>query len=405
MKILVINCGSSTVKYKVFQLSEGEELEGLASGVLDRIGAEWSTLTHCSRGKTYRFKLKAADHREGLRAILKNLTDPEHGVIKDPSEVYAIGHRVVHGGDSFFQPTLITKEVMEAIQRWCDMAPLHNPANLAGIEAAISLIPKAYQVAVFDTAFHQTMPQEAYLYAIPYEYYERYRVRRYGFHGISHKYVAHKAAEIMGVSLSRLKMVTCHLGSGCSVAAVKWGKCVDTSMGFTPLEGLVMSTRCGDIDPSLVFFLAKKERLSLERLEAVLNRRSGLLGLSGISGDVRDLWGEVDRGNRRAKIAMRVFAYRVRKYIGAYAAAMGGLDAIVFTAGIGENDWRSRELICDGLEFLGVELDRELNRMSLKEPRIISRGDSRVKVLVVPTNEELAIAVETVSLLKFKRII
>ena len=403
MKVLVINCGSSTIKYKVFQVQDGSTLKELASGLLERIGSDKSTLTHRRGGETYKFELEAKDHREGLESILKILTSKEHGVIEDPSEVFAVGHRVVHGGDSVFQPTVITEDVLDVIRRWSDMAPLHNPANLAGIEAAISLLPEAHQVAVFDTAFHQTMPAEAYLYAIPYEYYERYRIRRYGFHGTSHRYVAYKAAEVLNRDISELKMVTCHLGAGCSITAVCGGKSIDTSMGFTPLEGLVMATRSGDIDPSLVFFLVRKEGLNVEEVENLLNRKSGLLGLSGVSGDVRDIWREVEKGNQRAELAMRVFAYRVKKYIGAYAAAMGGLDAIVFTAGIGENDWRTRELICEGLEYLGVRLDKRLNRMTSKEPRIISSDDSKVKVLVIPTDEELAIALETLNLLLRKR--
>lgn len=399
MKILVINCGSSTIKYKVFQVSEGSILKELASGLLERIGSDKSTLTHHHGGEIHRIESRAKNHKEGLEFILKILTSREYGVVKNPSEVFAVGHRVVHGGDSVFQPTIITDELLSVIRRWSDMAPLHNPANLAGIEAAISLLPKAYQVAVFDTAFHQTMPPEAYLYAIPYEYYERYKIRRYGFHGISHKYVAYRAADLLNRDISELKIVTCHLGAGCSITAVAGGKSIDTSMGFTPLEGLVMATRSGDIDPSLIFFLVKKEGLSLDEVENILNRKSGLLGLSGISGDVRDIWEEVERGNQRAELAMKVFAYRVKKYIGAYVAVMGGLDAIVFTGGIGENDWRAREMICEGLECIGVRLDKRLNRMASQDARIISSDDSKVKVLVVPTDEELAIALETINLL------
>ena len=399
MKVLVVNCGSSTIKYKVFDLLGGEKLKESASGLLDRVGAEISTLTHKRGGDTFKLELKARDHREGLEAILKILTSEEYGVIGDLSEVYAVGHRVVHGGDSFFKSTLVTDKVLEVIREWSEMAPLHNPANIAGIEAAMALMPDTPQVAVFDTAFHQTMPVEAYLYAIPYELYENYKIRRYGFHGTSHRYVAHKAAEVLGTDLSNLKMVTCHLGAGCSITAVKGGKSIDTSMGFTPLEGLVMTTRSGDVDPSIIFFLVKRCNMTLDEVESLLNRESGLKGLSGISGDVRDLRRELDRGNKMAEIALRVFAYRVKKYIGAYTAAMGGLDAIVFTAGIGENDWRMREAICEGLEALGVEIDPEKNRVASREPRVVSRDSSRVKVLVVPTDEELAIALETISVL------
>ena len=402
VKVLVVNCGSSTIKYKVYD-AEGRELRELASGLLDKVEAEESMLIHRRCGEVSKLKLRAGSYREGLRAILKILTDEKHGVVRDLSEIRAVGHRVVHGGDSFFESTLVTKEVLEVIKQWSEMAPLHNPANIAGIEAAMSLMPGISQVAVFDTAFHQTMPIEAYLYAIPYELYERYKIRRYGFHGTSHRYVAQKAAEVLGVDLSDLKIVTCHLGAGCSITAVKEGKSIDTSMGFTPLEGLVMATRSGDIDPSIIFFLARKRGMSLEKIENLLNRESGLKGLSGISGDVRDLRRELEKGNERAEITLKVFAYRVKKYIGAYMAVMGGLDAIVFTAGIGENDWRMRESICEGLEALGVEIDKEKNRTESREPRIISRDSSKVKVLVVPTDEELAIALETLSVLSISK--
>ncbi|RLI35150.1 acetate kinase [Candidatus Bathyarchaeota archaeon] len=399
MKVLVVNCGSSTIKYKLFDLLGGEKLRESASGLLDRVGAEMSTLTHRRDGDTFKLELKARDHREGLEAILKILTSGEYGVIRDLSEVYAVGHRVVHGGDSFFKSTLVTDKVLKVIKEWSEMAPLHNPANIAGIEAAMALMPDTPQVAVFDTAFHQTMPVEAYLYAIPYELYENYKIRRYGFHGTSHRYVAQKAAEVLGTDLSNLKMVTCHLGAGCSITAVKGGKSIDTSMGFTPLEGLVMATRSGDVDPSIIFFLVRRCNMTLDEVENLLNRESGLKGLSGISGDVRDLRRELDRGNKMAEIALKVFAYRVKKYIGAYTAAMGGLDAIIFTAGIGENDWRMREAICEGLEALGVEIDPEKNRAASREPRVVSRDSSKVKVLVIPTDEELAIALETISIL------
>jgi len=402
VKVLVVNCGSSTIKYKVYD-AEGRKLRELASGLLDKVEAEESMLIHRRCGEVSKLKLRAGSYREGLRAILKILTDEEHGVVRDLSEIRAVGHRVVHGGDSFFESTLVTKEVLKVIKQWSEMAPLHNPANIAGIEAAMSLMPGTSQVAVFDTAFHQTMPIEAYLYAIPYELYEHYKIRRYGFHGTSHRYVAQKAAEVLGVDLSGLKIVTCHLGAGCSITAVKEGKSVDTSMGFTPLEGLVMATRSGDIDPSIIFFLARKRGMSLEEVENLLNRESGLKGLSGISGDVRDLRRELEKGNERAEITLKVFAYRVKKYIGAYMAVMGGLDAIVFTAGIGENDWRMRESICEGLEALGVEIDKEKNRAESREPRIISRDSSKVKVLVIPTDEELAIALETLSVLSISK--
>ncbi|MCD6357745.1 MAG: acetate kinase, partial [Thermoproteales archaeon] len=347
---------------------------------------------------------RVRDHEEAFREALRCLMDPEKGVIKDPSEVRGVGHRVVHGGEKYAKPVVIDEDVMRTIEELSILAPLHNPANLAGIRGAMKAFKDAVHVAVFDTAFHATLPEEAYLYAIPYELYEKYRIRRYGFHGISHEYVARRAAEILGRPLEELRIITLHLGNGASAAAVKYGKSVDTSMGLTPLEGLVMGTRSGDIDPAIFYFLMKQEGMSADEVYELLNKRSGLLGLSGVSNDVRLIWEEFKKGNRRAELAFRVFAYRIKKYIGAYAAAMGGVDAIVFTAGIGEKSSEVssyiRRLVCEGLEFLGVKLDEERNRDPEKYGYVISSDDSRVKVLAIPTNEELLMAREVYRILQ-----
>lgn len=391
-KILVVNCGSSSIKYKVF---EAESLAYVAGGMIDRIGSESAVLKHEVCGNTTKSERKISDHRQGLELILKALLNFEPKAIDNLEEILAVGHRVVHGGDEFFDSTLVDERVLETIKRWAHLAPLHNPPNIAGIEAAQSLLPGIPQVAVFDTAFHQTMTEVAYIYPIPYELYERFKIRRYGFHGTSHKYVIRKTVEFLGTSLERLRIVTCHLGNGCSITAVKNGKSVDTSMGFTPLEGLVMGTRSGDIDPSIIFYLIEEAGFSAEEIENMLNRKSGLLGISGISNDVRDLEMEASSGNRRAKLALEVFAYRAKKYIGAYAAALGGLEVLVFTGGIGENDPIVRQMICEGMEFLGLKLNQLINETTKGDLRIISDERYPVKVLVVPTDEELAIAEET----------
>jgi len=400
MKILVINCGSSSIKY---QLLDMEREQVLAEGLLEKIGEPGSLLSHRVGEEVIKEEVIAHSHREGLRLVIDHLLEKSGGVIKDPSEISAVGHRVVHGGDAFIESTLIDEKVMQTIRKFAALAPLHNPPNLAGIEAAMDLLPDAPQVAVFDTSFHQTMPREAYIYALPYEFYEKYGVRRYGFHGTSHRYVALRAAQIMGRNLESLKIITCHLGNGCSITAVDRGKSVDTSMGFTPLEGLPMGTRCGDIDPSIIFFVAEKARLDLTEINEILNRKSGLLGISGVSNDVREVKSEAERGNNRAQLALRILAYKVRKYIGAYAAVLGGVDAIVFTAGIGENAEYIRSEACRGLEFLGVRLDVSKNRDPAKWQGMISSDDSKVKVLVVPTREELMIARDTVEILRRRR--
>jgi len=397
MKILVINCGSSSIKYQFLGM---EKEEKLAEGLIEKIGEAHPFLSHQTGKGIIRREVDAPNHRQGLRLIIDLLLEGSEGVIKDLSEISAVGHRVVHGGDAFIESTLIDGEVMQTIKRCATLAPLHNPPNLAGIEAAMDLLPNVPQVAVFDTAFHQTMPEEAYVYPLPYEFYEKYGIRRYGFHGTSHRYVAQRAAQILGKDLRDLKIITCHLGNGCSITAVDRGKSVDTSMGFTPLEGLPMGTRCGDIDPSIIFFIAEKENLSFAEVNNILNRKSGLLGISGISNDVREIRREAERGNYRARLALEILAYRVKKYIGAYAAVLGGVDAIVFTAGIGENAGYVRSRICQGLEFLGIQLDENRNKDPVKWRGIISAENSQVKVLVIPTREELMIARDTLEILQ-----
>ncbi len=400
MKVLVLNSGSSSIKFRVYE-AQGEIRE-LARGIVERIGEEISRVRYRGPRGEIEYEARIASHEEGLGHVLKALTDPEKGVISDPSEIRGVGHRVVHGGDAVSQPVVVDEEVEAAIERFAVMAPLHNPANLAGIRAAKKVFPDALHVAVFDTAFHQTLPEEAYLYAIPYEYYEKYRVRRYGFHGISHMYVAERAAEILGRPLEELRIITCHLGNGASLAAVKGGRSVETSMGLTPLEGLVMGTRSGDIDPSIFYFLMKWEGLSADEVYTLLNKRSGLLGLSGISNDVRVLTERMEAGDEAAARALRVYAHRVKKYIGAYMAVLGGADAIVFTAGVGENSALMRSMILEGLEGLGIVLDEEKNRDPAAHGYVVSSDSSQVKVLVIPTNEELVIARETLRLLKSK---
>ena len=392
MKILVINCGSSSIKYSLIDI---EREETLVQGIVEKIGEEHSIFRQRVQGRKVERRVKVRNHKDGLRLILDSLKNPSKGVIRDQSEISAVGHRVVHGGSDFVESTVIDDKVIETIRKYSSLAPLHNPPNLTGITILRELLPGIPHVAVFDTAFHQTMPEVAYLYPIPYEYYEKYGVRRYGFHGVSHRYVSQRAAEILGRDIRELKIITCHLGNGCSVTAVDRGRSVDTSMGFTPLEGVPMGTRSGDIDPSIVQFLADVENLTLNEIYEILNKRSGLLGLSGVSNDVREIKKAADSGDHRAEIALEILAYRVKKYIGAYAAVMGGVDAIVFTAGIGENAHYIRSKICEGLEFLGVTLDEDRNRNPAEWNGVISAENSRVKVLVVPTREDLIIAKET----------
>lgn len=392
MKILVLNSGSSSVKYQLFNMDDEHVL---AKGVVQRIGIDNSFLEHeNSKGKEVTIEADIPNHATGIKMVIDVLLDKEHGVLENMDEISAVGHRVVHGGEKFAESTLITDEVLKQIEEVSDLAPLHNPHNLTGIKVCEELLPGKPQVAVFDTAFHQTMPKKAFMYALPYEYYQKYGVRRYGFHGTSHKYVAQRVAHLMGQPLEDLKIVTCHLGNGASLAAVDGGKSVDTSMGLTPLEGLVMGTRCGDIDPAIIPFIMAKEGLSVEEIDDVMNKKSGLYGVSGISNDSRDVEEAAAEGNERAQIALDIFNYRVRKYIGAYTAAMGGVDAIVFTAGIGENAKEIREAIIGDLKFLNITIDKEANDSRGKEVEI-STKDSKVKVFVIPTNEELMIARDT----------
>ena len=394
MNILVINCGSSSLKYQLIN----SETEGvLAKGLCERIGIDGALTYQPEGGAKEQSEIPMPTHTEAINAVISALTNEKTGVIKSLAKVGAVGHRVVHGGEKFTSSCVINEESIAAIEECNDLAPLHNPANLIGIRACQELMPGVPMVAVFDTAFHQTMPETAYIYGIPYEYYEKYKVRRYGFHGTSHSYVSKRVAEILGKPYDELKIIVCHLGNGASISAVNCGKSVDTSMGLTPLEGLLMGTRSGDLDPAILEFIAKKENLTLEQVTNILNKKSGLLGVSGVSSDGRDLEAAASEGNKRAKLAQDSFNYRVIKYIGAYAAAMNGVDAIAFTAGIGENDKKVRTKVCANLEYLGVKLDAEKNDIRGEE-KVISADDSKVKVLLVPTNEELAIARETLAL-------
>ncbi|MBP3759629.1 MAG: acetate kinase [Firmicutes bacterium] len=397
MKVLVINCGSSSLKYQILDMTN-ETL--LCKGLVEKIGIDGSVITHEKIGMDkFRLETPMANHEDAIAQVLAAIQDPEHGVVKDMSEIGAVGHRVVHGGEKYADSVLITEQVMKDIEECCDIAPLHNPPNIAGINACKALMPNTPMVAVFDTAFHQTMPPESYLYAIPYEYYTKYHIRRYGFHGTSHKYVSRRAAEMLNVDLEDLKIITCHLGNGASVSAIKHGKCIDTSMGFTPLEGLVMGTRSGDIDPALVTYIREKENLPQGKANEILNKKSGVLGISGVSSDFRDIEAAVAEGNERAALALKVFAHKVRFYIGAYIAEMNGCDAIVFTAGVGENDITMRELICHDLGNLGIKLDPLKNKIRGKET-IISADDAKIKCLLIPTNEELMIAKDTYEIVK-----
>ena len=398
MNILVINCGSSSLK---FQLIDSESEQCIAKGLCERIGIEGSMITYAPEGgEKEKNVTPMPDHTEAIRLVLQALTNEKTGVVKSLDEIGAVGHRIVHGGEKFANATIIDEDVMKAIEECNDLAPLHNPANLIGINACKSLMPNTPMVAVFDTAFHQTMPEEAYMYGLPYEYYEKYKVRRYGFHGTSHSYVSKKAAEVLGKNYEDLKIIVCHLGNGASISAVKNGKCVDTSMGLTPLEGLIMGTRSGDIDPAIMEFLAHKEGKSIDDIMTVLNKKSGVLGLSNnLSSDFRDLEAGYNNGDEHAIRTMKTFCYRVAKYVGSYVAAMNGVDVICFTAGVGENGPMVRNMVCDYLGYLGIELDQEANNKRGLDIEITT-ADSKTKVMVIPTNEELAIARETVRLVK-----
>lgn len=374
----------------------GEQV--LAKGLIERIGMEGSVLKHTPTGKyTVDISAEIPDHSVGIQMALDALTNEEYGVIDSMDEIDAAGHRVVHGGERFTDSVLISDDVLNGIEACAEIAPLHNPPNLYGIKACMRLMYNTPQVAVFDTAFHQTMPKVAYLYGLPYEMYVKYGLRRYGFHGTSHKYVAQQAAEMMGEHMSDLRFITCHLGNGASIAAIKYGKSIDTSMGYTPLEGLVMGTRSGEIDPAIIPFLMEKENMNAQQIDDYLNRRSGILGISGLSSDFRDLESAANRGDERSQLAIDIFAYKVKKYIGGYVAAMGGVDAIIFTAGLGENSPFMRDKICNGLEYLGTRIDPELNKLRGKQMEI-SIKRARVKIFVIPTNEELVIARDTLNI-------
>ena len=397
MNILVINCGSSSLKYQLIN-SDSEAV--LAKGLCERIGIDGSVLTHTPAGKDkVRIETPMPNHTVAVQLVIDALTNAEHGVIKSLDEIGAVGHRVVHGGEKFASSVVITDEVMKAIEECNDLAPLHNPANLIGINSCKEIMPNVPMVAVFDTAFHQTMPEKAYLYGLPYEYYEKYKVRRYGFHGTSHDYVSNRAAQLLGKKREDLKVIVCHLGNGASVSAVDHGKCVDTSMGLTPLEGLIMGTGSGDMDPAICDFICQKEGLTSAEMNTVLNKKSGVLGMSGVSSDFRDVEAAANEGNHQAAAALDAFYYRVAKYIGAYTAAMNGVDVVAFTAGVGENNIGGRVEICKYLGYLGTEIDLDKNNVRGEE-RIISKDGSKVTLMAIPTNEELAIARQTLELVK-----
>ena len=397
MNVLVINCGSSSLKY---QLINSDTKEVLAKGLCERIGIDGSAITHQPAGKDkIKTEVPMPDHKKAVELVIEALTDPVNGVVKLLDEIDAVGHRVVHGGEKFAESIVIDDDVIAAIKECNDLAPLHNPANLIGIDACKALMPNVPMVAVFDTAFHQTMPPKAYLYGIPHEYYDKYRVRRYGFHGTSHSFVSKRAAELLGKDINDFKVIVCHLGNGASISAVKNGKCIDTSMGLTPLQGLIMGTRSGDIDPAIIEYICKKENLTVEEVVNVLNKKSGVLGLSGISSDFRDLVTASSEGNEMAANALATYAYTVAKYIGSYVAALNGVDAIIFTAGVGENNAPVRKDIMQYFGYLGIEIDDEKNAIRGEEI-IISKEPSPVTVMVVPTNEELAICEDTVALVK-----
>jgi acetate kinase len=393
MKILVINCGSSSIKYQLYAL---DNKHILAKGIVEKIGMKGSFLKHEKEsGQKVLFEGEILDHKIGIEYILGVLSSVKHGCIRSLDEINAVGHRVVHGGEQFSESVLITDEIMESLLKFIELAPLHNPPNLKGIYALQLLIPDVPQVAVFDTAFHHTIPKHAFMYAIPYALYKKYGIRRYGFHGTSHKYVSNRACEILGLDPLKTKIISCHLGNGASACAIKNSQSIDTSMGFTPVEGLIMGTRSGDIDMGAVAYIMDKEKIGTKSASTLFNKHSGLLGITGISSDSREIRNAAEKGDERAILALKMFDYRIKKYIGSYAAAMGGLDLLIFTGGIGENSDITRYGVCEDLEFLGIELDHDLNQAITVEERIISKAGAKVKIMVVPTNEELMIAVDT----------
>ena len=393
MKILVLNCGSSSVKYKLIALADNSQ-DILAEGGVEKIGLPDSFLKFKFNGEKVTIATSMPNHNVAIRIILDNLTSEKYGCIKDFNEIDAVGHRVVHGGEKFNKSVLITDEVIAKVKECYDLAPLHNPVNIAGIEAITDILPNVPQVGVFDTAFHQTMPAHAYMYALPYEDYEKYGVRRYGFHGTSHRYVARRACDFLGLDYENQRIITCHIGNGGSITAVKDGVSIDTSMGLTPVEGLMMGTRCGDVDPAALLYIQQKEGLDAEGMQALINKKSGVLGISGLSSDMRDIENAIEQGNERAKLALDMYEYRIIKYVGAYTAALGGVDVIVFTAGVGENQIATRERVCKQLAYLGIDFDRDKNNCRGEEVEI-SRPKSKVRVVVIPTDEEYMIARDT----------
>ena len=400
MVILVLNCGSSSIKYQVIDICDANHTL-LANGLVERIGLAEGDLTHKPMGKeVFKLHQPIADHTTGIRLVLDALTHPEHGVISSRDQVKAVGHRVAHGGEYFASSCVVTDDVKSKIRSLFDIAPLHNPANLEGILSIEKVLPEVKQVAVFDTSFHQTIDAVNYLYALPYEYYEKYRARRYGFHGTSHKFVAKVGAELAGLDLDKSKIITCHIGNGASVTAIEDGKSVCTSMGFSPVDGLVMGTRCGDVDPSALLFIAEKEGMNLADINTMINKRSGVEGLSGVSSDMRDIDAAYDAGNPRAIIARDIYYGRVKQYIGKYAALMGGVDLVIFTGGVGENSWELRDSATSGLEYMGISLNHDINKVTRGTDTIISSDNSHVKVAVIATNEELVIATDTYNLTK-----
>lgn len=398
MKILVLNCGSSSIKYQLLDMENANTSHLLAKGLLERIGLEMGEFTHKYNGEKYYEQLPIPNHTEGIKLVLKALVDPKMGVIKDLKEIDAVGHRVAHGGETFTKSVRIDQKVIEGIESLCDLAPLHNPGSLQGIHAMEEVLPGIPMAAVFDTSFHATMPPEAYLYAVPYEYYEKYRVRRYGFHGTSHKYVAEKAAAFVGKDWKTSKIITCHLGSGASIAAVEYGKSVETSMGFTPVEGLMMGSRTGDLDLGVFMYIMDKEGYNTKEMNTLVNKKSGLVGITGGKQDMRDVRAGKEEGDERSTYAFNMFAHRVKKYIGAYAAIMNGADIIVMTGGIGENAWFMREPILENMEFLGIKIDPRINKETIGDAAVISAPDSKVTVVVYPTDEEFVIAQDTYNL-------
>ena len=394
MNILVLNCGSSSIKYQLFDMQDSARV--LAKGLLERIGITDGILTHKPTGKdNYKVVLDIPDHTVGINMVMEALVHPVHGVIQSISEIKAVGHRVAHGGENFKESVLIDNDVKRDIEKCAELAPLHNPAHLKGILSCEKLLPGIPQVAVFDTSFHQTMPDYAFMYAIPYEYYEKYRIRKYGFHGTSHRFVAEKACKMLNMDLDKSKIITCHLGNGASITAVENGKSIDTSMGFTPVDGLIMGTRTGEIDPGVLLYLADKEELSVSGVNNMINKKSGVAGISQLSSDMRDLETAANEGNPKALLALNMYAYKIKKFIGAYVAALNGLDLLIFTAGVGENDFNARKMICTGMEFLGIKINPEINHGVKGKDLIISTPDSKVKVMVVTTDEEFVIASDT----------